>query len=53
MAMKTGGEDPVPVGKLYVSFVRGKEQFSFEYDYKEMYGCFTRRTQTCLKKYQY
>ncbi len=26
------GENPVLIGKLYVSSVRGKEQFSFEYD---------------------
>ncbi len=28
------GENPVLIGKLYVSSVRGKEQFSFEYDAK-------------------
>jgi len=26
------GVDPVLLGKLYVSYIRGKEQFAFEYD---------------------
>ena len=28
------GENPVLIGRLYIAFVRGKEQFSFEYDTK-------------------